>query len=84
MSKVTGRLKLIFSGVLVVVSILALNLIAPDNGFAARQFKKKECVDCHGEVSKTYMGLKISIPDFRRANARIATCPMALWASCCW
>ena len=70
MSKVTGRLKLIFWGVLVVVSILALNLIAPDNGFAARQFKKKECVDCHGEFSKTYMGLKNQHPGLQEGKCQ--------------
>jgi len=70
MTKSSGSLHCTRGMLLFFCGILALLLAAPDSARAAREFKKKECVDCHGDFSKKYLGMKYQHPGVKNGGCQ--------------
>ena len=69
MRKDSRMLRSFVGCVLLLCSLLAWQLILPVDGHAAkRQFKKKECADCHDDFAKEYLGMKNQHPGVKDGN----------------
>ena len=60
--RTSGSLKLPLAFILLICCALMLQSVCPDDGYAARKFKKKECADCHSDFLDKYGGMKNKHP----------------------
>ncbi len=70
MAKNSEIRKFPLTGMLLFCVVLAVSLFAPAESDAARKFKKKECLDCHSDFSKTYGELKNQHPGVQNGKCQ--------------